>query len=208
MLISKHNWKGCPYWTILRLNRQSPLSLLRCLQQVSRPRQPILLPPWHGRMWNPQRQQEQAPEILLPYDRKLKQDNKKGQGKSDDKGRLSPRAMVQPGATSSTSFLNVPPPLSPRRGGEAPRPRPAVGVAGGHMKLEPLAKFTGKGFPTVRDWLEETANWLELLPCTPNQWINIVGTRLEKGANSWFRAKKANIHAGERAPWVDWQEFA
>ena len=83
-----------------------------------------------------------------------------------------------------------------------------MGGMGGHMKLEPPAKFTGKGFPTVRDWLEETANWLELSPCTPAQWINIAGTRLEKGASSWFRAEKANIRAGQRADWVDWQQFA
>ena len=31
---------------------------------------------------------------------------------------------------------------------------------------------------------------------------------MEKGASSWFRAEKANIRAGERAPWVNWQEFA
>ena len=52
------------------------------------------------------------------------------------------------------------------------------------MKLEPPAKFTGKGFPTIWDCLEETANWLELSPCTPDQWINITSTRLEKGASS------------------------
>ena len=76
------------------------------------------------------------------------------------------------------------------------------------MKLEPPAKFTGKGFPTIRDWLEETANWLELSPCTLDQWINIAGTRLEKGASSWFKAEKASIRAGDRAPWADWREFA
>ena len=27
-----------------------------------------------------------------------------------------------------------------------------------HMKLEPPAKFMGKGLPTVRDWVEETEN--------------------------------------------------
>ena len=71
------------------------------------------------------------------------------------------------------------------------------------MKLEPPVKFAGKGFFTVRDWLEETANWLELSPCTPDQWINIAGTRLEKGASSWFRVEKASIRSGERAPWAD-----
>ena len=45
-------------------------------------------------------------------------------------------------------------------------------------------------------------------PCTPDQWINIAGTQLEKGASSWFRAEKASIHAGDRAPWADWREFA
>ena len=88
-------------------------------------------------------------------------------------------------------------------GGAAPGPIPAVGGAGGHMKLEPQTKFIGKGFPTVRDWLEETANWLELSPCTPDQWINIAGTWLEKGASSWFRAEKASIRTGDRAPWAD-----
>ena len=76
------------------------------------------------------------------------------------------------------------------------------------MKLEPPAKFTWKGFPTVRDWLVETVNWLELSPCTPNQWINIAGTRLEKGASNWFRVEKAQITVGQRAPWADWREFA
>ena len=52
------------------------------------------------------------------------------------------------------------------------------------MKLEPPAKFMGKGLPTVRDWVEETENWLELSPCTPDQWIAIAGTRLGKGASS------------------------
>ena len=60
----------------------------------------------------------------------------------------------------------------------------AVGGADGHMKLEPLAKFIGKGFPFIQNWLEEAVNWLELSPCTPNQWINIASTWLEKGANS------------------------
>ena len=68
------------------------------------------------------------------------------------------------------------------------------------MELEPLAKFTGKGLLTIKDWSEEIANWLELLPCTLDQWINIAGTRLEKGASSWFRTEKASIHAGDRSP--------
>ena len=76
------------------------------------------------------------------------------------------------------------------------------------MKLEPPAKFTGKGFPTVWDWLEETSNWMELSPCTPDQWINIASTRLEKGASSRLRAEKDSIRASDRAPWADWREFA
>ena len=74
--------------------------------------------------------------------------------------------------------------IVPSMGGATPELVPTVGGAAGHMKLEPSAKFTGKGFPTVWDWLEETANWLELSPCTSDQWINIVGTWLEKGASS------------------------
>ena len=74
-----------------------------------------------------------------------------------------------------------------------------MGGASGHMKLEPPAKFIRKGFPTIWDWLEEIANWLELSLYTPNQWINIADTRLEKVDNSWFRAKKANIHTGDKA---------
>ena len=99
---------------------------------------------------------------------KMGEKDKKSAGKGEDKGKLSPRRMVLLGAASSTGFMGIPPPVSPGRGGSAPGPVPAVGTAGGHMKLEPPAKFTGKGFPTVRDWLEETANWLELSPCTPD----------------------------------------
>ena len=144
----------------------------------------------------------------LGHEDKHEEKDKQGQGKGEDKGKLSPRHVVQPGAASSTGFVRVPPPLSPQVGGAAPGSVPAVGGIGGHMKLEPPAKFTRKGFPTIRDWLEETANWLELSPCTPYQWINIAGTRLEKGASSWFRAEKAQIATGQRAPWADWQEFA
>ena len=139
---------------------------------------------------------------------KTEEKDKQSAEKNEDKGKLSPRRMVLPGAASSIGFMGIPPPMSPGRGGSVPGPVPAVGGVGGHMKLEPPAKFTGKGFPTVWDWLEETANWLELSPCTPDQWINIAGTQLEKGASSCFRAEKANIRNGDRAPWANWREFA
>ena len=90
----------------------------------------------------------------LGHEDKKEEKDKQSQGKGEDKGKLSPQRVVQPGAASSTGFIRVPPPLSPRVGGVAP----AVGGIGGHMKLEPPAKFTGKGFPTIRDWLEETVN--------------------------------------------------
>ena len=73
-----------------------------------------------------------------------------------------------------------------------------MGGASGHVKLEAPAKFIGKGFLAIYDWLEEIANWLELSPYAPNQWINIADTKLEKVDNSWFRAKKANIHTGDK----------
>ena len=38
--------------------------------------------------------------------------------------------------------------------------------------------------------------------------VSIAGTRLEKGASSWFRSKKAQIAIGQGAPRADWQEFA
>ena len=118
---------------------------------------------------------------VLEQSRKDKMEkDKQSAGKGEDKGKLSPRRMVLPGAASSTGFTGIPPPVSPGRGGFVPGPVPTGGNVGGHMKLEPPAKFTGKGFPTVRDWLEETANWLELSPCTPDQWINIAGTRFGK----------------------------
>ena len=94
----------------------------------------------------------------LGQDQKTEEKDKQGLGKIEDKGKLSPRRVVQPGAASSAGFIRVPPPVSPRMGGAALGPVPAVGGAGGHMKLEPPAKFTGKGFPTIWDWLEETAN--------------------------------------------------
>ena len=83
-------------------------------------------------------------------DTKEEKDNKNGHGKIEKKGESSPQHMVQQGATSSTSFVGVPPPsLSPHRGGAAPRPRPVVGGASGHVNLEPPAKFTGKIFLIV-----------------------------------------------------------
>ena len=75
------------------------------------------------------------------------------------------------------------------------------------MKLEPPAKLIRKGLPTVRDWVEETENWLELSPCTPDQWNAIVGTRLEKGASSWFHAEKAKMREGRRVDLFTWEMF-
>ena len=46
-------------------------------------------------------------------------------------------------------FMGVPPPLSPHMGGAVPRLVLVVGGPSGHRKLEPPAKFTGKGFLTV-----------------------------------------------------------
>ena len=82
---------------------------------------------------------------------KKEEKDKQGQGKNEDKGKLSPWRVVQPRAASSIGFIRVPPPLSPRMGGTAMGPVQAVGGIGGHMKLEPPAKFTGKGFPTIQD---------------------------------------------------------
>ena len=64
------------------------------------------------------------------------------------------------------------------------------------MKLEPPTRFIGKGLPTVRDWVEEIKKWLELSPCTPDQWRAIANTKLEKGPNSWFHVEKAKIQEG------------
>ena len=72
-------------------------------------------------------------------------------GKVDDKGKLSPRLMVQPRATLLTSFMGVSLPLSPRRGLATTASGPVVGGIGGHIKLEPPAKFTRKGLHTVWD---------------------------------------------------------
>ena len=87
----------------------------------------------------------------LGRDDKTKEKDKQGHGKREDKGKLSPRRVVQPRVASSTGFIREPPPLSPRMGGAAPGSVPAVEGAGGHMKLEPPVKFTGKGFTIVRD---------------------------------------------------------
>lgn len=97
------------------------------------------------------------------------------------------------------------------------QPPPAVRTAGvtipnpigamGHMKIEPPARYSGKGFPGVAQWLEEVESWLALSPCIPTQWVEITGTRLEKGASTWFMAEKARIRNGQRANWANWQEF-
>ena len=76
--------------------------------------------------------------------------------------------------TSMSAGMRTRPELLVERSRTFPSPFSATQAAGGsadrggHLKLEPPAKFTGKGLPTVRDWVEETENWLELSPCTPN----------------------------------------
>ena len=56
----------------------------------------------------------------LGRDDKIEEKDKQGHGKGEDKGKPSPRRAVQLGAASSSSFIRVPPPLSPRMGGAAP----------------------------------------------------------------------------------------
>ena len=87
----------------------------------------------------------------LGRDDKIEQKDKQGHGKGEDKGKLSPWRVIQLGAAPSTSFIRVPPPLLPSMGGPTLGLVLAVGGVGGHMKLEPLAKFIGKGFPTIWD---------------------------------------------------------
>ena len=108
--------------------------------------------------------------------------------------RTRPESPVERSGTAPSFFI-----ATQATGGSADR--------GGHLKLEPPAKFTGKGLPTVRDWVEETENWLELSPCTPDQWIAIAGTRLEKGASSWFHSVKAKVRDGRRMEWANWPQF-
>ena len=59
--------------------------------------------------------------------------------------------MIHPGVASSTIHWTATiPPVIPVGGAtNAPTPALIVGGMGGHMKLEPPSKFTGKGFPTV-----------------------------------------------------------
>lgn len=66
----------------------------------------------------------------------------------------------------------------------------------------------GERTPYYARLVEEIENELDLSPCTPNQWITVVGTRLGKGAGSWFRTEKALIHKGQRDDWTDQHEFS
>ena len=56
----------------------------------------------------------------LGQDDKTEEKDKHCHGKVEDKGKLSPRRVAQPGVASSTGFIRVPPSLSPRMGGTAP----------------------------------------------------------------------------------------
>ena len=50
--------------------------------------------------------------VGLERDDKIEEKDKQRHGKGEDKVKLSPRRVVQPGAASSTGFIRVPPPLS------------------------------------------------------------------------------------------------
>ena len=108
---------------------------------------------------------------------------------------------TRPESPVERSIIVTPPFTATQFAGRGSKERSA------HMKLEPPAKFIGKGLPTARDWVEETDNWLELSPCTLDQWIAIAGTRLEKGASSWFHSEKAKMKDGRRDEWAAWPQF-
>ena len=59
---------------------------------------------------------------LLGHEDTKEGKGKKGYEKGEDKGKLPPRHVVQLGAASSISFIRVPPPLSPCKGGATPGP--------------------------------------------------------------------------------------
>ena len=86
---------------------------------------------------------------MLGHEDIKEEKDKKGHGKGEDKGKLCPRRVVQARVVSSAGFMGVPPPLSPCRGGAVQGSVPAMGGVGGYMKLEPLVKLIGKGFPTI-----------------------------------------------------------
>ena len=66
---------------------------------------------------------------------------------------MAARMRMQPTEPVEHSRI-VTPPLMTQGAGRGSDER------GAHMKLEPLAKFTGKGLSTVCDWVEKTENWL------------------------------------------------
>lgn len=108
---------------------------------------------------------QENPSTMLLKDTKYEKCNKNCQSKIDDKGKLPLQHIIYPGTASSIGrFVDVPPPppLSLCTGHVALGTRRAMGEINGHMKLEQLASFIGKGFPIVLDWLEGTANQLEL----------------------------------------------
>ena len=64
---------------------------------------------------------------------------------------MAARMRMQPTEPVEHSRI-VTPPLMTQGAGRGSDER------GAHMKLEPLAKFTGKGLSTVCDWVEKTEN--------------------------------------------------
>ena len=88
----------------------------------------------------------------LSDDDEGKEDKTELSGKVDDTSAGNTEGsmqMIHSGATSSTIHRTALVPPSIPVGGAVAAPAPVVGGMGGHMKLEPPTKFTGKGFPTV-----------------------------------------------------------
>ena len=83
-----------------------------------------------------------------------------------------------------------------------------MGVGVGQMKLDAPPRYGGGRKPGARVWLSQMERYMRLMKYPRNDWLDVVAMRVEGAASSWMNATLLSIERGQRARFIDWDDFS
>ena len=82
-----------------------------------------------------------------------------------------------------------------------------MGVGVGQMKLDAPPRYGGGRKPSARVWLSQMDCYMRLMKYPQSDWLDVVAMRVEGAASAWMNALLASIEWGQRARFIDWDNF-
>ena len=82
-----------------------------------------------------------------------------------------------------------------------------VSVYMGQLRLDAPVRFSGTRKQNVRSWLVEMERWMRLMRYPEPDWIDILATRLDGTASTWFEKENQRIRSRQRNQWGPWEHF-